>query len=1228
MKKQSSDCGFEKRPGKGAIDREEDMASNVSDNDMASNVAPPQPHVVQSVAKLRNKNPFALSAQLSRSPLNPLLPSPASVQLAQLHAQLTLHRLKLAQSAVHNNTAAASVLNHVLSKVAMSQPLFNTLRTSSMLSPTHGQPGGAQMTVGIPGKAIGPGGLQFSAQAPGLPPMLGGGMNLQAPNPASIGLNPYVGLAPGQPATQPGDFSSKTSDREYRPADEARHNQGFHQYGAVGIPGKGQHFVHPSPHPGFQPDFQVPPTTTGGQQPGCRMPGPGFPGDRNTGTFPQNPEVLRLMDSGGQGVWAPEQWHNSAPFAQPSGGHEYPARSDNCWPAKSRPLPTANDLYNPEEPTGEAKLNLRGGSLFNRFRNFPGPPYGQSDNHSHLVPERQLQPHEHNDFHGIVPSQLPHICSICDKKVFNLKDWDQHVNGKHHIQNCLLFSENSDIGSSSFPRPANGSVNSGGLSTGSDLPSDIVQSHPTCPSTRTFLQSGTSFSSVPSGLKFPQRKSGPSRVVHICNIPEGSCTESDVINLGLPFGKVTNYILMRATSQAFLEMAYPEAAQAMVQFYQQKPPVFSEQQLLVRMSKQYKELKLKKPGKNVESIINDINSQREREVYKDLDRFPEERTRSRSPLARSSSPWMESHSPSFASCSSSQRSSISPRRTNQSPKATSRGERNNGTEQRGSWEYLAHTGRREEEKEDSISRSYGEESRDRTDKWGHDRKQHSKSSARLSPKSLEDRGDAAHRQKDKHVKSSPVPFQAKYKTRNEEDYRKEHKLKSTRSQHSPRSKGKESEFPQRSGNRGTSTSQDQTENRSEHDSHRSPVHANRLRRSIEKDEGRACDRHRQFKGEGGMSGSEAEEEAGNRCCSKESFSSPLSQRGSHELILEQNTNQQSPTWESGSEAEGEGWYQCRMEEFVTVDEVGGEEEHSMEVEAEKLEIKESDCVEPNDRRMQMSPEALVTKDMVSDWEKNSEDHCRVSSDGSRPMSPTPTIGSDRISMESVSYSQVTSDSIRIHAQTLSTETEQQVHPEIDKGLSDGESSGHLETAESQCKHNEDCDTALRLQEPEHSSVEVPEIQGTDQAMDGTSQDVVELHKDELHKVPPEALSKENSSQPILELPGNNEQVSQPQQSPLPREQDNVFCNLSIPLGVEFVEPRTGFYCKLCGIFYITEEAAKTSHCRSTIHYKNLQRYLSQLAEDSLREGQGDRNPGREEEVGIVPQFESKRSSPP
>lgn len=55
----------------------------------------------------------------------------------------------------------------------------------------------------------------------------------------------------------------------------------------------------------------------------------------------------------------------------------------------------------------------------------------------------------------------------------------------------------------------------------------------------------------PSPLQsFPPRKSSAAgRVVHICNLPEGSCTENDVVHLGLPFGKVTNYILMRSTHQ-------------------------------------------------------------------------------------------------------------------------------------------------------------------------------------------------------------------------------------------------------------------------------------------------------------------------------------------------------------------------------------------------------------------------------------------------------------------------------------------------------------------------------------------------------------------------------------------------------------------------------------------------------------------------------------------------------
>lgn len=46
-------------------------------------------------------------------------------------------------------------------------------------------------------------------------------------------------------------------------------------------------------------------------------------------------------------------------------------------------------------------------------------------------------------------------------------------------------------------------------------------------------------------------------------------------------------------SQAFLEMAYTEAAQAMVEYYKEKPAMINDDKLLIRMSKRYKELQLK-----------------------------------------------------------------------------------------------------------------------------------------------------------------------------------------------------------------------------------------------------------------------------------------------------------------------------------------------------------------------------------------------------------------------------------------------------------------------------------------------------------------------------------------------------------------------------------------------------------------------------------------------------------
>ncbi|MEE6458945.1 hypothetical protein FKM82_000471 [Ascaphus truei] len=81
----------------------------------------------------------------------------------------------------------------------------------------------------------------------------------------------------------------------------------------------------------------------------------------------------------------------------------------------------------------------------------------------------------------------------------------------------------------------------------------------------------------------------PSRVLHIRKVPN-DVTESEVISLGLPFGKVTNLLMLKGKSQAFLEMASEEAAVTMVNYYTPVTPHLRSQPIYIQYSN-HRELK-------------------------------------------------------------------------------------------------------------------------------------------------------------------------------------------------------------------------------------------------------------------------------------------------------------------------------------------------------------------------------------------------------------------------------------------------------------------------------------------------------------------------------------------------------------------------------------------------------------------------------------------------------------
>ncbi|NXP26958.1 PTBP1 protein, partial [Scytalopus superciliaris] len=91
-------------------------------------------------------------------------------------------------------------------------------------------------------------------------------------------------------------------------------------------------------------------------------------------------------------------------------------------------------------------------------------------------------------------------------------------------------------------------------------------------------------------FKGDSRSAGvPSRVIHVRKLPS-DVTEAEVISLGLPFGKVTNLLMLKGKNQAFIEMNTEEAANTMVNYYTTIAPMLRNQPIYIQFSN-HKELK-------------------------------------------------------------------------------------------------------------------------------------------------------------------------------------------------------------------------------------------------------------------------------------------------------------------------------------------------------------------------------------------------------------------------------------------------------------------------------------------------------------------------------------------------------------------------------------------------------------------------------------------------------------
>lgn len=109
--------------------------------------------------------------------------------------------------------------------------------------------------------------------------------------------------------------------------------------------------------------------------------------------------------------------------------------------------------------------------------------------------------------------------------------------------------------------------------------------------------------------KFDQKQE-LGRVIHLSNLPHSGYSDSAVLKLAEPYGKIKNYILMRMKSQAFIEMETREDAMAMVDHCLKKALWFQGRCVKVDLSEKYKKLVLRIPNRGID-LLKKINPEKD-----------------------------------------------------------------------------------------------------------------------------------------------------------------------------------------------------------------------------------------------------------------------------------------------------------------------------------------------------------------------------------------------------------------------------------------------------------------------------------------------------------------------------------------------------------------------------------------------------------------------------------------
>ncbi|XP_051869569.1 uncharacterized protein LOC127569204 [Pristis pectinata] len=193
------------------------------------------------------------------------------------------------------------------------------------------------------------------------------------------------------------------------------------------------------------------------------------------------------------------------------------------------------------------------------------------------------------DFLGYLPVVLPHCCSLCDKTIDTLQDWNQHMNDPLHKLRCLLLQR-------VYPDWVPG-----------ELPvakKNLVEKDKV---TTVVLKKKVKMKSnadIPMPSKRESLKDPHSRIVVLGNLPSSGFSDFDTVRLGSTFGRVLKYL--KVGEKAFLKMDSEMACNNIIEHFKKKP-LFYGRLLSAEISSAQIQPLLKKPSAKIEEMLNKVN---------------------------------------------------------------------------------------------------------------------------------------------------------------------------------------------------------------------------------------------------------------------------------------------------------------------------------------------------------------------------------------------------------------------------------------------------------------------------------------------------------------------------------------------------------------------------------------------------------------------------------------------